>query len=86
MQEVADSSSAVPTKNGDMAQLVERFVRNEQVAGSIPTISTKTKTALYVPFFGKLVVVRGGVVRASEAMPCRRFPLAENGRSRLSPP
>ena len=23
-----------------MAQLVERFVRNEQVAGSIPTIST----------------------------------------------
>ena len=34
-----------PAVHGDVAQLVERFVRNEEVVGSIPFISTVTLAA-----------------------------------------
>ena len=54
-----------------MAQLVERFVRNEQVAGSIPTISTKTKRTPFGAFLiCDIAVARGGVVRPSAATVC----------------
>ena len=36
---------------GDMAQLVERLVRNEEASGSNPLISTTKKTATAVFFF-----------------------------------
>ena len=37
--------------NGDMAQLVERLVRNEEASGSNPLSSTKTKTRRFDVFF-----------------------------------
>ena len=36
---------------GDMAQLVERLVRNEEASGSNPLISTTKRTAMCRPFF-----------------------------------
>ena len=34
----------IDNAHGDMAQLVERLVRNEEASGSNPLISTKTRT------------------------------------------
>ena len=45
---------------GDMAQLVERLVRNEEASGSNPLISTRKGTAISRPFF---------VVEISNAQP-----------------
>ena len=36
---------------GDMAQLVERLVRNEEASGSNPLISTNTKNTPWRVFF-----------------------------------
>ena len=42
----------IDNAHGDMAQLVERLVRNEEASGSNPLISTKkNKTAVAVLFF-----------------------------------
>jgi hypothetical protein len=39
-----------PRFGGDVAQLGERLVRNEEVTGSIPVISTKSSHGLLVPW------------------------------------
>ena len=41
----------IDNAHGDMAQLVERLVRNEEASGSNPLISTKTKHAFGGVFF-----------------------------------
>lgn len=41
----------IDNAHGDMAQLVERLVRNEEASGSNPLISTKTKNTSHGVFF-----------------------------------
>ena len=41
----------IDNAHGDMAQLVERLVRNEEASGSNPLISTKTKNTPSGVFF-----------------------------------
>ena len=41
--------------HGDMAQLVERLVRNEEASGSNPLISTKKRTGLAPVLFLRCV-------------------------------
>ncbi len=37
------NTNVVKKRNADVAQLVEQLIRNQQVAGSSPAISSKTK-------------------------------------------
>ena len=47
----AQKCDIISNVQGDMAQLVERLVRNEEASGSNPLSSTKTKTRLRGVFF-----------------------------------
>jgi hypothetical protein len=44
---------------GDVAQMGERLVRNEEVSGSIPLISTTTARPSALPAVGRLFPGRG---------------------------
>ncbi len=57
-----------------MAQLVEQLIRNQQVAGSNPAISSKNATDAFALVAFLVITNKSNRVRASEAMLCRGVP------------